>query len=97
MQVEFRTRRLRGAYEREAVAVRLWDAEAARWYAHFVDYMLEAGGIADLYGYRRMRFHPLHGERDSEHAMRLSGRWRLIVTVQGDTVTIEEVSRHYGD
>lgn len=29
--------------------------------------------------------------------MTLQGRWRLIVTVESDTVTVEEVTNHYGD
>jgi plasmid maintenance system killer protein len=41
--------------------------------------------------------HLLPGDRKGQHAMTLQGRWRLIVTVEGDTVIVEEVTNHYGD
>ncbi len=97
MQVEFRTRRLLRAYEHGDVAVRLWGADAARWYANVITFMRSATGARDLFAYGHMRFHPLHGDKAGKHTADLTNRWRLIVTLEGGTVTVEEVSRHYGD
>ena len=43
--------------------------------------------------------HPLAGSRRGQWALRLDHRWRLLVRVDNstDTVTIEEVTQHYGD
>jgi proteic killer suppression protein len=44
--------------------------------------------------------HPLKGSRKGEHAISLTGFYRLIFTLQGEQleiVMLEEVSKHYGD
>ena len=56
--------------------------------------------MADLYAIRALRLHPLTGRRKGQLAMTLTGRWRLIVTVGSDAMTVvrvEEVSKHYDD
>jgi len=49
---------------------------------------------------RSLRYHTLKGGRRGEHAVKLTGFYRLIFTMvdeQIDTIRIEEVSKHYGD
>jgi proteic killer suppression protein len=44
--------------------------------------------------------HPLKGERQKEWAITLKGFYRLIFTLEGQSleiVRIQEVSKHYGD
>jgi plasmid maintenance system killer protein len=56
--------------------------------------------MADLYAIGALRLHPLTGPRQGQLAMTLKWRWRLIVTVGSDTMTVvrvEEVSKHYDD
>lgn len=46
----------------------------------------------------RPRCHPLKGELAGTYAIDLTGFMRLIFSVgERDTVTIERVSKHYGD
>jgi len=58
---------------------------------------MEAEGGDAFRGATALRIHPLSGERANQYAMTLAGRWRLVFTVDGDTVTVEEVSNHYDD
>jgi len=97
VDVEFRTRQLQRAYEDERLAIRWWGPAASRVYGEWIVFIQEAESAADLYTHRRMRFHPLHGDRAAQFAMHLAGRWRLIVALHGATVVVEEVSRHYDD
>ncbi len=41
--------------------------------------------------------HPLAGRHKGHYAIDLHGRWRLIVSIDNETIRIEEVSNHYGD
>ena len=49
-----------------------------------------------LFDIASLRLHPLTADRQGQYALTLTGRWRLILTVVGDTAVIEEVS-HYVD
>jgi plasmid maintenance system killer protein len=53
--------------------------------------------FSKLFDMASLRLHPLTGDRQGFYALTLSGRWRLILTVEGDAVIIEEVTNHYGD
>jgi len=53
--------------------------------------------ILELRPHPGPRLHALRGEFSGKHAIDLAGRWRLIVSIQGDMLTLEEVSNHYGD
>jgi plasmid maintenance system killer protein len=53
--------------------------------------------VAELYTFS-FDFHPLKGDREGQYSLTVLGRWRLILTVEGDdAVVIEEVSNHYGN
>lgn len=52
---------------------------------------------ADLYQSAPLRFHALHGPKEGRYALTLHDRWRMEVTLDGDTLRVEEVSNHYGD
>lgn len=44
--------------------------------------------------------HALKGDRQGQCSLTLVGRWRLIITVRDEAMTVvrvEEVSKHYGD
>lgn len=57
--------------------------------------ILDADDFRDLFAFASLRLHPLTGERQGQYAMTLVGRWRLIVSLEGSIVVIEEVSNHY--
>ncbi len=44
-----------------------------------------------------LRIREVDGDRQGSYALTLSGRCRLILTVEDDTAIIEEVTNHYGD
>lgn len=44
-----------------------------------------------------LRCHPLVGDREGFYGVKLTGFYRLIVNIEEGVVTIEEVSKHYGD
>lgn len=97
MEVRFRSRRLERCFEQTNEAVRTWGPEIGRRYVTRVDALLKAERVARLYEIRALDFHPLTGDRRGLYAIRLSGRWRLIISVQGDReVMVEEVVDYHG-
>lgn len=97
MKVAFRTRELERAYLEEREATRLWGPVAGRRYRQVVSAILRVGTRSDLFALRRLRLHPLTGERGGHYAMVITGRWRLHLAFVEEGVLVEEVSRHYGD
>ncbi|MSQ09405.1 MAG: hypothetical protein EXR52_00130 [Dehalococcoidia bacterium] len=97
MELEFRHRRLRVAYENEREAIRLWGLGAGKRYGDLLETIEEAKEWTVLYTVRAMRLHPLHGNRAGQFAIALTGRWRLILSVRDNVVIVEEVTRHYDD
>jgi len=97
LELSFANRHLQQAYEHEAVATRAWGRAAGRRYGDALNIITAAASVSVLYAYPGFRFHPLRGDRAGQFSLVLVGRWRLIVTVQGDTVRVEEVNRHYDD
>jgi len=100
MDVEFRTRKLQKQYEDHREAEKAYDPQVARRYIERVNIIKQARDIAELQGLRGLRCHPLKGNRETQWAMKLTGFYRLIFTLQGDKLEIariEEVSKHYDD
>ena len=96
MELVFRTRRLQRSYERYSAAVRAWGPVVGERYRERVALLYDAASVESLYSYRALDFHPLTGNRTGQHALRLTGQWRLIVTILSDySVAVEEVSNHY--
>ena len=92
MRVRFRTRRLERCFEDSSRAARTWGPEVGERYVERIRYLIEARSAADLYKIRTLDFHALTGDRAGQHAMRLTGRWRLIVTLtDDDAALVDEV------
>lgn len=51
----------------------------------------------DLDSFKQFGHHELKGDRAGEHVISLTARYRLHFSVQGNVVTILEVTKHYGD
>lgn len=97
MNVEFRSRRMRQRYERSDAAVRAWGSDVGRRYVQRVGALFAAESVQDLFEARAFDLHPLTGNRDGQHAMRLTGQMRLILIFVGDRyVTVEEVVDYHG-
>ncbi len=100
MDVHFRTAGLERCYQDGDTARRAWGEKIARRYVQRIDALYAAKTAKDLFALRSLRLHPLKGNRQGQHAIRLDDAWRLVVRFAGDRltiVTVEEVSRHYGD
>jgi len=97
VQVSFRSIQLRHAFERAGNGYRLWGRQVGDRYIQRVRYILDANSVQELYRIQSLHLHPLSGPLDGFHAMTLIGRWRLVLTIGSDIVTIEEVTNHCGD
>lgn len=97
MKVVFRNRSLERCFVSLKEASQTWGQDVGRRYVQRVALLLDAERFDDLFTATTLHLHPLVGGRRGQYAMMLRGRWRLIVTVESDTVTVEEVTNHYGD
>jgi toxin HigB-1 len=71
-----------------------------RTYIQRVNTLWAARDGRDLFALKALDMHPLKGSRRGQYAIRLGDRERLIVTFEDDAwtvVSVEEVSKHYGD
>ena len=99
MEVIFRTNQLQRCYEDSSRATRQWGPDVARQYILRVNRLYAISNFQEAYNIQSFHLHPLRSSGRGELSIRLTGRWRLIVT-KGNTeesVTIEEVSDHYDD
>lgn len=100
MRVSFRTRKLEQCYLHGDLAVRHYGAEIGRRYIQRVNIIKAADRLSELRVLPGLRCHPLKGELAGYWAINLNNFYRLIFSVHEDQfeiVTIEEVSKHYGD
>ena len=100
MEVVFRTRKLEKEYTNSAKAIKAYGLNVARKYIQRVNIIKNAIDMDELKQLPGLRFHPLKGDRQGQHAINLTGFSRLIFTLEGnqmEIVCIEEVSKYYGD
>jgi proteic killer suppression protein len=100
LDVRFGSAELEKCYQSNRAGRRAWGEKIARRYVQRVDALYEVETAKDLFALRSLRLHPLKGDRQGQHAIRLDETWRLVVRFAGDRltiVTVEEVSKHYGD
>lgn len=97
MEIRFRTRRLQRASVERNRAVREWGPVTGRRYVDRVETLETAESIEDLFAMRPLNFHALTGDRRGQHAIRLTGRMRMIVTIEDEgTLIVEEVVDYHG-
>jgi len=98
VRIVFRTRRLCQAYEEVDRAIRLWGSDVAPKYISRVNAIYAAQNFDVIKRFRAFDTHELKGQRAGEWALALTRRWRLIVipSEDGETVTVKEVTKHYG-
>jgi len=100
LEIRFRTNTLRRQYEKVEEANRAYGRDVARKYIQRVNIIKCSRNLHELRLQRTLRCHELKGDRRGQWSMRLTVRWRLIFTVEGEALEIariEEVSKHYGD
>ena len=98
MRVVFRSKRLCQAYEEVNRAIRLWGSDVAGKYIQRVEAIYAAQNFDEIKRLQAFKAHQLKGQRVGQWALALTRRWRLIVipSEDGETVTIKEVTKHYG-
>ena len=96
MNVSFRSRKLARCYADINLAIREWGPDVGRRYVRRVDLPRAARSIEDLWPQRALDLHPLRGNRAGQHALRITGRMRLIVTFSDTGARIEEVVDYHG-
>ena len=97
--LHFATNELRRCYEESERAIRHWGPQVGRRYIQRIEILHAIKEFSEIFQFRSLHAHPLRGSRRGQYAITLTGQWRLIVT-KGDTesdVSVQEVSRHYGD
>lgn len=100
MEVRFRTNKLRKCYEQRKEAVKAFGPEVAKRYVMRVNIIKRSHDLEELQQQRTLRCHALKHDRKGQYAISLTGFYRLIFTLEGDSlsiVRIEEVSKHYED
>lgn len=99
VELRFRTNALRRNFEDTRRAERAWGRVVGNKYNDLLTIIQSLPSFNDIYLFPRFRAHPLRGNRQGHISLTLTGRWRLIVAhdQESETVTVIEVSNHYGD
>jgi len=100
LKIRFRTRKLEKQYTNHREAEKAYGKKIARKFIQRVNIIKTANNIDELKQLPGLRCHNLKGSRKEQWAIKLTGFYRLIFTLEGDCMEIariEEVSKHYGD
>jgi proteic killer suppression protein len=100
VQVQFRTNKLRKQYEDVREAEKAHGRQVARRYVERINILKHARDIEEVKQLPGLDCHELKGRRQGQWAVKLTGFYRLIFTLQGEQLQIarvEEVSKHYDD
>lgn len=100
MEVKFRTKKLEKCYQQSKAAIQAFGPEVAKRYIQRINIIKHTKNLDELKKLPALRCHPLKGNRAGQWAVKLTGFYRLIFTLEGETLEIariEEVSKHYDD
>ena len=100
MEIKFRTRKLEKQYANHREAEKAYGKDVACKFILRVNIIKTARDIEELKKMPGLRCHELKGNRKGRWAVKLTGFYRLIFTLEGEMLEIariEEVSKHYGD
>ncbi len=95
--IKFRTNKLKKCFKDYKSGQRVLGQEVATKYIQRVQILQQTKDLDELMSLSVLHCHPLVGDRDGFYGIKLTGFYRLIVSIQEGVVTIEEVSKHYGD
>ena len=98
MDITFATHRLAAASLSLSEATRLFGVPIGRKYIQRLAVLRAADNFNELHAHRALRVHPLKGNRTGQHAMTLTGNYRLIVErISEDEVRVLDVEDYHGD
>ena len=97
MELRFRTTRLERAYTDPRRAMRLSGADIGGRYVDRLNWISALPRWEALFEHRPLGLHRLRGPRSDDYAVRLTGRWRLIVRpgATGDQINIVDVEDYH--
>ena len=92
-----RTRRLERAFRDPGRAIQLWGVQVGGRYGKRLARISAVGTWPLLFSHRTVGLHRLRGPRGDDYAVRLTGRWRLIVRpgATGDQINIVDVEDYH--
>lgn len=100
MEIRFRTNKLAKCFVESKQAVKAFGKDVARKYVQRINLFKASNGLEEIERLPGLRCHELKGKRRGQYAVNLTGFYRLIFSLEGNTlniVMIEEVSKHYDD
>ena len=98
MKIEFATNRLDAAGLSLSEATRLFGVPIGRKYIQRLAVLRAVDKFTELYGHRALRLHPMRGDHAGQHAITLTGNFRLIIEqVSNDALRILGVEDYHGD
>ena len=100
MIINFRTNKLEKCYLQPRLAAKTYNDQVARKYVQRINIIKMTKDINTIMTLPGLKCHPLKGKRKGQYAVKLTGFYRLIFTIEGDLLNIamiEEVSKHYDD
>ncbi len=98
MKLEFSTNHLAKASISLSEASRQFGVPIGRKYIQRLAVLRAADKFSQLFGLQALRLHPLKGDRAGQHAITLTGNYRLILEkIAEDTVLIVDVEDYHGN
>ena len=98
MELEFATNRLNTASVSLSEATRAFGVPVGRKYLQRLAVLRATDNFNQLFGFQSLRLHPLKGERSEQHAITLTGNYRLILEkLAEDRVRIVDVEDYHGN
>jgi proteic killer suppression protein len=96
--VRFRNRTLQQRFEAGRQAQKAYGDVVGRKYIQRIQLLQAARSLDEVMSLQGLRCHPLKGDLAGMYAVDLTGFNRLLFSIaEGDVVTVEKVSKHYGD
>ena len=98
MEIELATNRLAAASLSLSEATRVFGVPIGRKFIQRLAILRATERFSELRGHRALRLHRLKGNRAGQHAMTLTGNYRLILgRIREDRVRIVDVEDYHGD
>jgi len=98
VELEFSSNRLANASISLAESSRLFGVPVGRKYIQRLAVLRAADKFSQLFGFQALKLHPLKGNRAGQHAITLTGNYRLILEkVKEDKALIVDVEDYHGD
>ena len=97
VRVEFKTNKLREQFQDSKAGRRALGEEVARRYAQRIQIIKQARNLEELMKLPGLHCHPLTGDLEGFYSIRLNGFYRFVASVEEGVVTVQGVSKHYGN